>query len=107
MVSKQAGLRAAIPTELREWVDNRLISAHIRIVRIMVLGGLMNAAVIVLGLWGDQVANIHLMLFAASMIAAGLHRLWLAGRRDRARSPPAPSGQDYDGILAQFAMARP
>ena len=90
MVSKQAGLRAAIPTELREWVDNRLISAHIRIVRIMVLGGLMNAAVIVLGLWGDQVANIHLMLFAASMIAAGLHRLWLAEGIERGRRRRRP-----------------
>ena len=85
MVSKQAALRAAIPAELREWVDNRLISAHIRIVRVMVLGGLLNAAVIVLGLWGDQVANSHLLLFSASMIAAGLHRLWLAEGIERGR----------------------
>ncbi len=85
MVSKQAALRASIPAELREWVDNRLISAHIRIVRIMVLAGLMNAAVIVLGLWGDQIAPVHLLLFFASMIAAGMHRLWLAEGIERGR----------------------
>jgi diguanylate cyclase (GGDEF)-like protein/PAS domain S-box-containing protein len=85
MVSKQAVLRAAIPLELRDWVDNRLISAHIRIVRIMVLGALMNAAVIILALWGEAIAPTQLTLFGASMIAAGLHRLWLAEGIERGR----------------------
>ncbi|MFN3517445.1 MAG: hypothetical protein ACK4YM_09840, partial [Novosphingobium sp.] len=73
MVSKQAALRAAVPPELREWVDNRLISAHIRIIRAMVLGSLLNAAMIVAGLAG-KIAWPHLALFGSSMIAACLHR---------------------------------
>lgn len=85
MVSKQAVLRAAIPSELRDWVDNRLISAHIRIARIMVLGSLMNAAVIILALWGEDVVPGMLALFGASTIAAGLHRLWLAEGIERGR----------------------
>ena len=47
MVSKQAALRAAVPAELREWVDNRLISAHIRIVRALTLGILLAGAVVI------------------------------------------------------------
>lgn len=85
MVSKQAVLRAAIPSELRDWVDNRLVSAHIRIVRIMVVGLLLNAGVICLALWGEEIATVHLALFAASTIAASLHRLWLAEGIERGR----------------------
>ncbi len=85
MVSKQAGLRAAIPTELRDWVDNRLVSAHVRIVRIMLLGLLLNAGVIILALWGEGIATIHLVLFAGSTAAASLHRLWLAEGIERGR----------------------
>ena len=84
MVSKQAALRAAVPPELREWVDNRLISAHIRIIRAMVLGSLLNAAMIVAGLAG-KIAWSHLALFGSSMIAACLHRLWLAEGIERGR----------------------
>ena len=85
MVSKQAVLRAAIPSELRDWVNNRLISAHIRIVRIMVLGALLNAGVIILALWGEEIAPIQLALYGTSMIAAALHRLWLAEGIERGR----------------------
>ena len=74
MVSKQAALRAAVPSELREWVDNRLISAHIRMVRMMVLGTLFNGLVMALAFVG-QIRTISVALFAASMLAAGLHRL--------------------------------
>lgn len=91
MVSKQAALRAAIPSELREWVDNRLISAHIRIIRIMALGSVGNAAVIILALWGEEIAPIHLMLFGISMIAAALHRLWLAEGIERGRRRRRPA----------------
>ncbi|NCU10815.1 MAG: diguanylate cyclase, partial [Sphingomonadaceae bacterium] len=84
MVSKQAALRAAVPPELREWVDNRLISAHIRIIRAMVLGSLLNAAMIIAGLAG-KIAWPHLALFGSSMLAACLHRLWLAEGIERGR----------------------
>ncbi|MEQ1497558.1 MAG: bifunctional diguanylate cyclase/phosphodiesterase [Novosphingobium sp.] len=85
MVSKQAALRAAVPPELREWVDNRLISAHIRIVRIMAAGTLLNAAVICLALFGEALATVQLALFASSTVAALLHRLWLAEGIERGR----------------------
>ncbi len=84
MVSKQAALRAAVPSELREWVDNRLISAHIRMVRMMVLGTLLNGLVMALAFVG-QIRTISVALFAASMLAAGLHRLWLAEGIERGR----------------------
>ena len=84
MVSKQAALRVVIPAELRDWVDNRLISAHIRMVRSMVLGTLLNAAVIALMLIGELAVG-YIALFASSMIAACLHRLWLAEGIERGR----------------------
>ena len=84
MVSKQAALRVVVPAELRDWVDNRLISAHIRMVRSIVLGTVMNAAVITLALIG-QMPALLIALFAASMLAACLHRLWLAEGIERGR----------------------
>ena len=84
MVSKQAALRAAVPSELRGWVDNRLISAHIRMVRTMVLGTLLNALVITFAFIG-QIRPGALALFVASMLAAGLHRVWLAEGIERGR----------------------
>ena len=84
MVSKQAALRVVIPEELRDWVDNRLISAHIRMVRPLVFGSLLNAAMLVLALSG-QIPAAHIALFASSMVAASLHRLWLAEGIERGR----------------------
>ncbi len=87
MVSKHAALRAAVPEELRDWVDNRLISAHIRMVKPMVLGSMLNAAMIVIALYAEFPA-FHLVSFFSTMTAACLHRVWLArgvarGRRQR------------------------
>ena len=84
MVSKQAALRVAVPAELREWVDNRLVSAHIRMVRAMILVTLLNAAVVALALTG-QIPAVHVALFSAAMVAACLHRLWLAEGIERRR----------------------
>ena len=84
MVSKQAALRASVPPELRDWVDNRLVSAHIRMVRAMVLGTMLNALMIawamLVELSWDQPA-----LFVTSTLAACLHRLWLAEGIERGR----------------------
>jgi diguanylate cyclase (GGDEF)-like protein len=87
MVSKHAALRTTFPEELRDWVDNRLISAHIRIVKPMVLGTMLNAALIVTSLSGE-VPAAFLAVFFISMAAASLNRIWLAqgiarGRRQR------------------------
>ncbi|MFO1255549.1 MAG: EAL domain-containing protein [Sphingomonadaceae bacterium] len=85
MVSKQAGLRSAVPPELRDWVDNRLVSAHVRIVRTMALGILLNALVIVIASIGEEIPTICLALFISSTIAGLLHRLWLAEGIERRR----------------------
>ncbi|WP_374420980.1 putative bifunctional diguanylate cyclase/phosphodiesterase [Novosphingobium arvoryzae] len=84
MVSPRAVLRTVIPPELREWVDNRLISAHIRIVRPLVLGSLLNASVILMVLHG-HVSTLQLGLFAGSTALAGFHRLWLSEGIERGR----------------------
>ncbi len=87
MVSQNAILRRAVAPELRDWVNNRLISAHIRIVRAMVIGTLLNTAVLVACLW-SRMPPLDLALFAGSATAACLHRQWLAegvarGRRQK------------------------
>ena len=84
MVSKQVALKAAVPGELRDWVDNRLISAHVRIVRALALGTVFNAVAIILGLIGQVPAGL-LALFGSSTVAACLHRLWLAEGIERGR----------------------
>ena len=85
MVSKQAGLRSAVPPELRDWVDNRLVSAHIRIIRTMALGVLLNILVICGAIFGGAIPTIQIALFASSAGAALLHRLWLAEGIERGR----------------------
>ncbi|MFN3516391.1 MAG: putative bifunctional diguanylate cyclase/phosphodiesterase, partial [Novosphingobium sp.] len=57
---------------------------HIRIIRAMVLGSLLNAAMIVAGLAG-KIAWPHLALFGSSMIFGCQHRLWLAEGIERGR----------------------
>ena len=84
MVSKQAALRASVPPELRDWVDNRLVSAHIRMVRAMVLGTMLNALVIAWALLSERSWD-QPALFVTSMLAACLHRLWLAEGIERGR----------------------
>ncbi|HOB14104.1 MAG TPA: EAL domain-containing protein [Novosphingobium sp.] len=90
MVSKQAALRAAVPEELRDWVDNRLVSAHTRIVRVMVLGALLNTIVICLALWDGPITTPALSLFAGMVLTASLHRLWLAEGIERGRRRRRP-----------------
>ena len=84
MVSKHAVLRTAVPAELRDWVDNRLISAHIRMVRSMVLGSMLNTAMIVVAIYGEFPV-FHLASFFGTMAVACLHRAWLARRIARGR----------------------
>jgi len=85
MVNKQAVLRTAVPPNLRDWVDNRLVSAHIRIVRAMAAGILLNVLMIVVAVFGERIAPIHLALLSASTAAALLHRMWLAEGIERGR----------------------
>ncbi|WP_176399615.1 putative bifunctional diguanylate cyclase/phosphodiesterase [Novosphingobium sp. B 225] len=76
MISQQAP-RGAVPAHLQDWVDRRLVNTHVRIVRMMVLGTLLNACAMLLVLFGE-VATAQLTLFAASTALAGFHRLWIA-----------------------------
>ena len=77
-------LRTAVAPELRDWVDNRLISAHIRICRAMVLLLLLNAAMVAFALVGHA-SPAELGLFTVSSLAAGAHRQWLAAGIARGR----------------------
>ncbi|MEQ1541809.1 MAG: EAL domain-containing protein [Novosphingobium sp.] len=94
MVSKQAVLRSAVAPELRDWLDNRLINAHIRILKPMIAGTLLNAAVIVAALLGE-VDSLGLALFAASTTAAAFHRLWLAEGIERGRRQKRPQKIEF------------
>ena len=77
MKGQQAARFRAVPAELRGWVDNRLVNTHIRIVRMMVLGTLLNAFAMLLVLF-KSVSHAQLTLFAAATALAGFHRLWIA-----------------------------
>jgi diguanylate cyclase (GGDEF)-like protein len=89
MVSKHNALRVVVPPDLRDWVDNRLISAHIRICGTMVLLTLANAALVTIGLLGHAAA-IEVALFAVLALGAGLHRQWLAAGIARSRRQKRP-----------------
>ncbi|MDE2435457.1 MAG: EAL domain-containing protein [Sphingomonadales bacterium] len=82
-------LRTTVAPELRDWVANRLINAHIRILKPMVAGTLLNAAIIIAALIGE-VDSLELALFAGSGCAAALHRLWLAEGIARGRRQKRP-----------------
>ena len=75
----------AIPAELTGWVETRLVNAHVRIVRMMALGTLINACALLLVLFGD-VPRAQLTFFAASTTLAAFHRLWIAEARGRNRT---------------------
>ena len=90
MVSKQNHLRTTIAPELQGWVDNRLISAHIRIVRMMILGTLLNGFALVAGV-GAMVPGALLWVFAISLMGAAYHRVWLAQGIERARRQRNPA----------------
>ena len=98
MVSRQAVLRTAVAPELRDWVDNRLINAHIRILKPMVAGTLLNALLLAVALLGEVPAPI-LSLFVASAFTASFHRLWLAEGIERGRRQKRPAK-----IMAAFRI---
>lgn len=82
-------LRTAVAPELRDWVDNRLISAHIRIVKPMVAATLLNAGVILAALVG-RVPWLDIFLFAFFTVGAAWHRVWLADGIARGRRQKRP-----------------
>jgi diguanylate cyclase (GGDEF)-like protein len=84
-------LRASVPPELRGWVDSRLLSAHRRVVAPMLLGNLLNIAVIIAVLWG-QVPQQHLAIFGFATAAAAVLRMWWAGSHNRAIGQKNPTG---------------
>jgi diguanylate cyclase (GGDEF)-like protein len=91
MVSRREAWFAEIPHGLEAWVDNRLLSAHLRILNALILGHLLNAAMLVavfhgdvsaalLYGWGSLVAALCVHRYA---IGAGERRK--AGKRDATR----------------------
>jgi len=88
VVSKREKLLPVIPAELDDWVANRLVSAHFRILLAFVLGHFLSVAMIAAGFF-RQASSSALAGWSAAVVAVALHRLWLgtgsnakAGRRD-------------------------
>lgn len=84
MANRSKTLRPAVAPELRDWVDLRLLSAHIRIVRTMVLGIMLNALLVAWSVW-SAVPLIETALYLGSSIFAAGHRLFLAEGVSRVR----------------------
>lgn len=73
MVSKKERLYAVIPAGLEDWVANRLVRAHIRILAALVLGHLLNAVVVAVAFYG-RVPSISLVLGCMAVAIVGAHR---------------------------------
>lgn len=84
MVSKKERLFAVIPAGLEDWVANRLVRAHFRILTALILGHLLNAVVIAFAFYGF-VPSQYLVLGGGAVVIVGAHRYWLGqGERKRA-----------------------
>ncbi len=84
MVSRHERLFAVIPAGLEDWVANRLVSAHFRILIALVLGHMLNAVVIAIAFYGLVPLQYLATGFALTAIACA-HRYWLGqGERKRA-----------------------
>ncbi|MFC4294330.1 putative bifunctional diguanylate cyclase/phosphodiesterase [Novosphingobium tardum] len=89
MVSKNISMGAVITPELRDWVDNRLVNAHIRIIQPMVLGTVFNLLVLTICLAPELPWWAIAVLQMACLVPAA-HRLWLgraSARSRRGRNP--------------------
>lgn len=89
MVTKKERLFAVIPAGLEDWVANRLVRAHVRILVALVLGHLLNAAAIVIAYYG-RVPTFSLVLGFSAVAVVGAHRFWLGqgARRHLSRIGP-------------------
>jgi|CXWL01.1.fsa_nt_gi diguanylate cyclase (GGDEF)-like protein/PAS domain S-box-containing protein len=89
MVSKKERLFAVIPAGLEDWVANRLVRAHFRILAALILGHLLNAAVIAIAYFGFVPLH-YLGLGVVAVAIVGGHRYWLGRgeRRKAAREAP-------------------
>ena len=89
MVSKYGTRWAEVPVGLEDWVANRKVSAHIRILTAFTLGHFLNAAMLTIVFFGT-VSPILLALWASSMVAAVIHRYAIGhlNRRNAARQNP-------------------
>lgn len=89
MVSKYGTRWAEIPVGLEDWVANRQVSAHIRILNALTLGYLLNTAMIVIVFFGTA-PTLPLALWAFTMTAMTAHRyaIGYSNRRNAARENP-------------------
>jgi diguanylate cyclase (GGDEF)-like protein len=81
MVSKRERMYADIPAGLEDWVANRLVSAHFRILNAFILGHLLNMAMIAMVFY-DEVPPIPGLLWIACVSFACAHR-FVIGERSR------------------------
>ena len=89
MVSRHERLFAAIPAGLEDWVANRLVSAHFRILIALVLGHMLNATVISIAFYDVAPLKYLACGFTLTAIVCG-HRYWLGQgeRKKAARKEP-------------------
>lgn len=89
MVSKYGTRWAEIPVGLEDWVANRQVSAHIRILNALTLGYLLNTAMIVIVFFGTA-PTLPLALWAFTMTAMTAHRYAIghSNRRNATREDP-------------------
>ena len=89
MVSKRERFFADIPAGLEDWVANRLVSAHLRILVALILGHLFNAVFVAISFYGIAPQGWIATAVAATIILC-VHRYWLGTgeRRKAARRDP-------------------
>ncbi len=76
MVSKRDHFYADIPAGLEDWVANRLVSAHFRILKALILGHLLNTALVIAVFYNDVSSNM-LGIWTGAMVATCAHRYWI------------------------------
>jgi diguanylate cyclase (GGDEF)-like protein len=91
MVSKRERMYADIPAGLEDWVANRLVSAHFRILNAFILGHLLNMAMIAMVFYGE-VPPIPGLLWIACVSFACTHR-YVIGERSRKKTERKAANQ--------------
>ncbi len=105
MVSKYGTRWAEIPAGLEDWVANRQVSAHIRILNALTLGHFLNTVMIVIVFLGDVPAPL-LALWASTMTAITAHRyaIGISNRRNAMRENPQAVVRHFNVNSAILAL---
>ncbi len=79
MVTKKAFQTVNIPAGLEGWVAHRLVSAHQRILKLLIAGHLLNIGLLALVFYGE-VSSLLLFGAVGAVVATCAHRWWLGER---------------------------